>query len=239
MLSLLSSPASGRGAGTGLSAVLHLAAVALLVFGLPDLPRPSEAESAIPVTFVPAPPPDAPQDLARPDPAIQPEKAETPPAEPPLRPRPVLEDIRPEAPDEAAPPSPQETARIEEPADGAERSDEKSALLGRWRLEPLTLRRTGHPCGDASASGSLDLIGERGPGAYHGTLKTWVRWTRCPPQVASYYVELRVKDGGVVMVGAGFADRGTLEGDVMRLKDAYGTSVWRRQKGAAPAGRAK
>jgi hypothetical protein len=241
VLSTLSSPAPHRGAATGLSAALHLAAVAILLFGLPDLDlrRPVENETAIPVEFVQLPPPEP--EPAKPDPAIKPEIAEAPP-EPPARPRPTLEDIRPDAQEEAGPPPPLEEAkRTEEPADGAKKSDEKSAVIGRWLLDPLTIKQTGHPCGDASESGTLDLIGERGPGEFHGTLKTHVRWTRCPPQVATFYVELRIKGNTVLMVGSGFADHGTVTGDVMSLKDVYGVSTWRRQKTPArpPAGRPK
>jgi hypothetical protein len=216
-----------------LSAVLHLAAVALLVFEMHGVSAPAELETAIPVALVRLPEPAPPPEPARPDPAIRPEIAEPPP-EPPLRPRQALEEIRPDAPEQDGIAAPQEAKRPDEPADGVAMSDEKAAVLGRWRLDPLTLRQTGHPCGDASESGTLDLIGERGPGEYHGTLKTHVQWTRCPPQAATYYVELRIKDGTAVMVGSGFADRGTVDGDVMKLRDAYGVSVWRRQP-VAPA----
>ena len=63
-------------------------------------------------------------------------------------------------------------------------------------------------------------------------------WTRCPPQVARFYVELRIKGDKVLMVGSGFADEGTKQGDIMRLRDVYGVSIWRRQDlPKAPSGK--
>jgi hypothetical protein len=229
VLSPLSSPAPRRALGTGLSAAIHLAVLALVIFGLPDLPRLAETETAIPVQIVQLPPPEP----AKPDPAIRPPVAEKPP-EPPARPLPTLEDVRPDTPEEGGSKAPQEAKRTDDPAEGAKKSDETSAVIGRWLLQPLAVKHTGHPCGDAFESGTLDLIGERGPGQYHGTLKTHVRWTRCAPQVASFYVELRIKGSEVILVGSGFVDTGTVTGDVMSLKDAYGVSVWRRQKVPAP-----
>lgn len=225
MLSTLSSPAPGRAAGTGLSAALHLAALALVIFGLPDLPRLPDKPTAIPVEFVQLPEPQ-PQITATPT------TTEKPPAEetaPPDRARPTLEDVRPAGPDKDAA-APQEAKRTDQPDDGVGKPDETAKVIGRWVLEPLTVKHTGHPCGDATESGTLELIGERGPGAFHGTLRTHVRWTRCAPQVASYYVELRIKGDTVLMVGSGFADSGTVNGDTMSLRDAYGVSLWRKQK---------
>ena len=261
MLSPLSTPAPGRVVGTGLSAVLHLAVVALVVFGLPDLERPAHSETVIPITIVPPPQPEPepakpepetarkppepetkpevaetppPPKPAKPEPQAKPEIAEKPPEapEPPAPAKPALEDIRPDATDEAPAPdaAPQEAKRTDGPADITKPSDKAAAVIGRWILQPLTVKHTGHPCGDASESGTIDLIGERGPGAYHGTLRTHVKWTRCPAQVASYYIELRIKGSDVLMVGSGFVDSGTVNGDVMSLKDAYGVSIWRRQK---------
>jgi hypothetical protein len=233
VLSTLSSPAPGRAAGTGLSAALHLAALALIIFGLPDLPRLPDKPTAIPVEFVELP---KPQPLPQPQPT--PQTAEKPPAEetrPPDRPKPTLEDVRPDGPakDSAAP---QEAKRSDVPDEGVGKPDEKSKVIGRWLLEPLMVKHSGHPCGDATENGTLELLGERGPGEFHGTLRTHVRWTRCAPQIASFYVELRIKGDTVLMVGSGFADSGTVSGDTMSLRDAYGVSVWRKQK--LPAGNA-
>jgi hypothetical protein len=228
VLSLLSSPAPRRGLGTGLSAALHLAAVAIIIFGLPDFKRPAESATVIPVEFlteVPAPPPPPPA----PEPPAQPDVAAVPPTPPPP-PKPALEDVRPDT-DKTADGAPQEANRTDKPDSGVDKpEDSKTKVIGRWLLDPLTVKHTGHPCGDATENGTLELIGERGPGAYHGTLRTHVRWTRCAPQVASYYVELRIKGNDVIMVGSGFADQGTKNGDVISLRDAYGVSVWRRQK---------
>ena len=229
MLSTLSSPAPGRAAGTGLSAALHLAALALILFGLPDLPRLPDKPTVIPVEFVNLPEPQ-PQPSA--EAPATPETAEKPPAAPttpPDRASPTLEDVRPDGPNKSDA-APQEATRTDEPDDGALKPDDKTAVIGRWLLEPLTVKHTGHPCGDATESGTLELTGERGPGEFHGTLRTHVRWTRCPAQVASYYVEVRIKGDAVLMVGSGFADSGTVAGDTMSLRDAYGVSVWRKQK---------
>ncbi|HVO17505.1 MAG TPA: hypothetical protein VMV26_19950 [Alphaproteobacteria bacterium] len=225
MLPTLSSPAPGRAAGTGLSAALHLAALALIIFGLPDLPHLPDKPTAIPVEFLQLPEP-------QPQVPVTPQTAEKPPAEettPPDRARPTLEDVRPDGPNKDAA-APQEAKRTDQPDDGVGKPDDKTKVIGRWLLEPLTIKHTGHPCGDATESGTLELIGERGPGAFHGTLRTHVRWTRCAPQIASYYVELRIKGDTVLMVGSGFADSGTVSGDTMSLRDAYGVSLWRKQK---------
>lgn len=227
MLSPLSSLAPRRAAGTGLSALLHLAAVAIVIFGLPDLRLPARSETVIPVEILQLPEPEP-----QPEPPAKPETAEASPkapTQPSDRARPTLEDVRPDQSDKGDA-GPQEASRTDKPADGADKSDDKSTVIGRWLLDPLTVKHTGHPCGDATENGTLELIGERGPGAFHGTLKTHVRWTRCPATVASYYVELRIKGSDVLMVGSGFADRGTMTGDIMSLRDAYGVSTWRRQK---------
>ena len=249
MLSPLSSPAPRRAAGTGLSAALHLAAVAVIIFGLPDFKRPAESATVIPVEFLVLPKPEP-----QPQPQLQPPP---PPAPPPAKPE-IAEapPPKPTTPPPAAaagargcPPRqgrqirqggarirqgvepPQEAKRPDQPDEGVDKPDDsKTVVIGRWLLDPLTVKHTGHPCGDATENGTLELTGERGPGQFHGTLRTHVRWTRCPPQVASYYVELRIKGNTVLMVGSGFADQGTKSGDVISLRDAYGTSIWRRQK---------
>jgi hypothetical protein len=242
VLSPLSSPAPRRAAGTGLSAALHLAAVAVIIFGLPDFKRPAESATVIPVEFVTLPEPQPQlQPPPPPPPPPKPAIAEAPPQEPTKPPPPTLEDVRPdkankgEKPDksnkaEETDSAPQEAKRPD-PSDETvgKPDDSKTVVIGRWLLDPLTVKHTGHPCGDATENGTLELTGERGPGQFHGTLRTHVHWTRCPPQVASYYVELRIKGNTVLMVGSGFADQGTKNGDIMSLRDAYGTSVWRRQ----------
>ena len=129
MLSPLSSLAPRRAAGTGLSALLHLAAVAIVIFGLPDLRLPARSETVIPVEILQLPEPEP-----QPEPPAKPETAEASPkapTQPSDRARPTLEDVRPDQSDKGDA-GPQEASRTDKPADGADKSDDKSTVMVRW-----------------------------------------------------------------------------------------------------------
>ena len=102
-------------------------------------------------------------------------------------------------------------------------------LVGRWILQPLEVNLK-HRCGRASISGVIDLTRKRG-NRFYGSLRTTIRWARCPPEGAVYQIELLIRGDRVVMRDAGgVLDRGLIRGNIMVLKDAYGRSVWRRSK---------
>ena len=66
---------------------------------------------------------------------------------------------------------------------------------------------------------------------FFGSLRTTIRWTRCPPEGAVYKIVLLIRGNRVVMLDAGgVLDSGLIQGNVMVLKDAYGRSVWRRTR---------
>lgn len=237
------------GIGPALSAVLHLAAITVAVLGLPDWRRTAATETVVPVEVVlrPAPAIEVPAETEKPQDPPEPESAAAQASEPPPPPAeeapsaeeaspamepPTVESGAEEAetalPDSIVTPDVQEAARTDGAPDTEAPPQDRAPLIGRWLLEPLSLN-SGDRCGVALVTGRLDLTASSGPDGFSGVLHTRVRWAHCPTQSANYRVELRVTGNDVVLVGAGFADRGTMSGDRMRLRDAYGVSVWRRQ----------
>ena len=102
-------------------------------------------------------------------------------------------------------------------------------LVGRWILQPLKVNLK-HRCGKASPSGVINLTKKRG-NRFFGSLRTTIRWTRCPPEGAVHKIVLLIRGNRVVMLDAGgVLDSGLIQGNVMVLKDAYGRSVWRRTR---------
>ena len=102
-------------------------------------------------------------------------------------------------------------------------------LVGRWILQPLKVNLK-HRCGKASLSGVINLTKKRG-NRFFGSLRTTIRWTRCPPEGAVHKIVLLIRGNRVVMLDAGgVLDSGLIQGNVMVLKDAYGRSVWRRTR---------
>ena len=101
------------------------------------------------------------------------------------------------------------------------------ARYGRWVLKPLTLN-AGHECGSAGITGSIRLTKKRG-NRYVGSLRRTINWSRCKPEGAIYNIVLVIRGQSVTMLASGIVlDRGTISGDTMVLKDAYGASTWRR-----------
>lgn len=195
-----------------------------------DLPS-AEADlpDAIPVEVVPAPPAQ-PERVAPEPPASEPQEPETPEprAAAPEPPAPPPETVPPAAFPEPKPePPPQEAAVPPAPSPEPQHRD---GFEGDWVLEPLALDY-GHACGKARITGAIALDEELRPGVWRGTLRTTIDWSECPPEGTRYAIELRIGPGGAVtMTGSGgFVDRGTVDGDVMVLRDEYGKSVWRRR----------
>ena len=103
----------------------------------------------------------------------------------------------------------------------------KGARYGRWVLKPLVVN-TGHQCGAAGITGSIRLTKKQG-NRYIGSLRTTIRWSRCKPEGALYKIVLLIRGQQVTMLDSGgVLDRGTIRGNTMVLRDAYGASTWRR-----------
>lgn len=103
----------------------------------------------------------------------------------------------------------------------------KRAPYGRWVLDPLILN-AGHQCGSAGITGSIRLTKKRG-NRYVGSLRRTIQWSRCKSEGAVYNIVLIIRGQNVTMLASGTVlDRGTISGNKMVLKDAYGASTWRR-----------
>lgn len=100
-------------------------------------------------------------------------------------------------------------------------------LVGRWILQPLKVNLR-EPCGRASISGFINLTKKRG-NRFFGTLRTTIRWARCPPEGMLRQIVLLIRGNRVVLRDSGGGvSRGLIQGNVMTLKDPYGRSVWVR-----------
>lgn len=104
-----------------------------------------------------------------------------------------------------------------------------SGYVGEWILDPLYVDY-GHRCGSAKVRGRMRLTHESKAGRFEGVLRTTIVWALCPAEGARYQVLVSIRGDKVTMTGSGgFVDRGVIRDGVMRLNDAYGSSVWRRR----------
>ncbi len=120
-------------------------------------------------------------------------------------------------------------ARPKEVPPPARKTAAAPQYIGEWVLDPLRVDY-GHRCGSAKLTGRLRLTRAEGPNRFQGELRTSIFWARCPPEGARYQVLLSIRGNQALMTGSGgFVDRGVIGDGVMRLKDQYGTSVWRKR----------
>jgi len=110
----------------------------------------------------------------------------------------------------------------------------KKLQVSKWVLDPLPLD-VGNRCGKQLVTGTMTLVSDpaRANGndiRYLAEIRTVVRWERCPPQRGLYtYVLLRRGTRVYLVDAAGLQDHGVMRGNLMVLRDEFGSATWRRQ----------
>ncbi len=215
-------------------------------------PRPAPKEPKKEAKPKPPEKPNPPEKLkpllaekVKPKPPPEPKKAEPKIAEPVKEPPLVPAEKKPKPPELKPIPKRVEKQIAEKPAKAKPKgggrkvkpnpdSDSQISmiqrkLVGRWILQPLRVNLK-HRCGSAAISGVINLTRKRG-NRFFGSLRTTIRWAGCPPEGAVYQIVLVIRGDRVVMLDAGgVLDSGLIKGNIMILKDAYGRSVWRRDR---------